>query len=59
MPQEDIIIWPKSKDGKYAVKMGYQILCEMENRELVSASDTEESRKFWAGLWRIKVPNKK
>ena len=58
MPQEDIIIWPKSKDGKYAVKMGYQILCEMENRELVSASDTEESRKFWAGLWRMKVPNK-
>ena len=32
-PQEDILIWPKSKEGVYTVKSGYQLLCEMEDRD--------------------------
>ena len=57
-PREDILIWPKTRDGKYPVKTGYQLLREMENRELASASDTVENKKFWTGLWKLKVPNK-
>lgn len=57
-PQEDILIWPKTRDGKYSVKTGYQLLREMENRELALASDTVENKKFWTGLWKLKVPNK-
>ncbi|KAK7831625.1 putative ribonuclease h protein [Quercus suber] len=30
-PQEDTLIWPKSKDGQYSVKLGCQLLCAKEN----------------------------
>ena len=55
-PHEDILIWPKSRDGKYSVKTRYQLLRDMENNELASVSNNEESKKFWAGLWRLKAP---
>ena len=31
--QEDCIVWPRSKDGNYSVKTGYQVLEEIERRE--------------------------
>ena len=37
-PQEDTLIWPKSKDGQYVVKLGYQLLCARESSGLVSGS---------------------
>uniref|UniRef100_A0A7N2L8B5 Reverse transcriptase zinc-binding domain-containing protein n=1 Tax=Quercus lobata TaxID=97700 RepID=A0A7N2L8B5_QUELO len=46
-PQEDILIWPKTRDGKYSVKTGYQLLREMENSELASSLDSGENKKFW------------
>ena len=57
-PQEDILIWPKSKEGVYTVKSGYQLLCEMEDREMASASTIGGNKKFWADLWKLRVPNK-
>lgn len=45
-PQEDILIWPKSRYGKYSVKTGCQLLRDMGNSELASVSDNEESKKF-------------
>ncbi|XP_030958951.1 uncharacterized protein LOC115980890 [Quercus lobata] len=49
-PQEDILIWPKTRDGKYSVKTGYQLLREMENSELASSLDSGENKKFWTGI---------
>ena len=57
-PQEDTLIWPKSRDGQYSVKAGYHLLCDMETSGLALVSDNEETKKFWAGLWRLNVPNK-
>ena len=57
-PQEDILIWPKSKEGVYTVKLGYQLLYEMEDREMASASTIGGNKKFWADLWKLRVPNK-
>ena len=57
-PQEDILIWPKSKDGMYSVKSRYQLLCALENSEVASVSNNGEVRKFWTALWRLKVPSK-
>ena len=57
-PQEDILIWPKSKEGVCTVKSGYQLLCEMEDKELASASTTGGTKKLWADLWKLRVPNK-
>ena len=45
-PQEDILIWPKTRDGKYSVKTGYQLLREMENSELASSLDSGENKKI-------------
>lgn len=42
--QEDIPIWPKSKDGVYRVKTGYQQLCGMEGKEEASGSGSGESK---------------
>lgn len=44
--QEDILLWPKSRDGMYLVKVGYQRLCGMEDREEASGFSSEEIRKF-------------
>ena len=30
IPQEDTLVWPKTKDGQYSVKLGYQLLCAKE-----------------------------
>ena len=57
-PQEDILIWPKSKEGVYTVKSRYQLLCEMEDKELASTSTTGGTKKFWADLWKLRAPNK-
>ena len=57
-PQEDILIWPKSKDGMYIVKTGYQILCEREDKERASVSSFDAAKIFWSGLWKLKVLNK-
>lgn len=45
-PQEDILIWPKSKDGMYSVKSGYQLLCAMEKSEAGCVSDNGEAKKI-------------
>ena len=57
-PQEDILIWPKTKDGKYSVKSGYQLLRAMEMSEAASVSDNGGAKKFWTALWKLSVPNK-
>ena len=58
IPQEDILIWPKTKDGQYSVKLGYQLLCAKELSGLASGSSNEVNRRLWSGLWRMKVPSK-
>ena len=37
--QEDCVVWPRSSDGNYTVKSGYQLLGEMETREAASGSN--------------------
>jgi len=49
-PQEDILIWPKTRDGNYFVKSGYKLLQELEISELASSSDSGENKKFWSGF---------
>nr|POE91095.1 amino acid permease 1 [Quercus suber] len=38
--QDDVLFWPRSKDGSYTVKTGYQLLCELEKAEDASSSNT-------------------
>ena len=58
IPQEGTLIWPKTKDGQYSVKLGYQLLCAKELNGSASRSSNEVNQRMWSGLWRLKVPNK-
>lgn len=42
--QEDILIWPKSKDGAYTIKLGYNILGEEHARDSPSSSTPGAAR---------------
>ena len=48
-PQADCIVWPRSRDGNYSVKTGYQLLGELENRVEASGSDNASVRTFGNG----------
>ena len=56
--QEDIIIWPKNRDGSYTIKTGYQILCEEQSRDHASSSFPDVTKGLWKGIWKLRVPGK-
>ena len=56
--QEDCITWPRCKLGTYLVKLGYQVLCELESAEEALASSDEKSKSFWRNIWQLRVQNK-
>ena len=54
----DCLVWPRTRDGNYLVKTGYQLLGEFENREVASGSSNNDLRSFWKGIWKLRIPNK-
>ena len=56
--QLDLLFWPSTNYGNYAVKSGYHLLCADEDSELASVSDGATSRSFWNRLWKMNFPNK-
>lgn len=44
--QPDYLYWPRSKDGSYEVKLGYQWLCEIDSTKLALASNFESVNGF-------------
>nr|XP_023879969.1 uncharacterized protein LOC111992340 [Quercus suber] len=58
MPQEDCIVWPRSRDRNYSMKTRYQLLGELENREVALGSNSADLRNFWKGIWSLRIPNK-
>ena len=53
MVMGDCLVWPRTKDGNYSVKTGYQLLGELENREVASGSSNKDLRSFWKGIWKL------
>lgn len=56
--QDDVIIWPRSKDGSYTVRTGYQLLYEFENSNEATSSNPASSKAFWNRIWKLNIPNK-
>jgi len=56
--QDDILFWPRSKDGSYTVKTGYQLLCELEKAEDALSSNTASKKASWNHIWKLNIPNK-
>ena len=54
----DCLVWPRTRDGNYSVKTGYQLLEELENRGEASGSNSNNLRSFWKGIWKMRIPNK-
>ena len=45
--QLDLLFWPSTSYGNYAVKLGHQLLRAEEDSELASISNGAASRSFW------------
>ena len=56
--QEDFLFWPHSRTGMYQVRLGYNLLCDLNSSDVASSSDTAGQKKFWNNLWKLNVPNK-
>ncbi|XP_028784473.1 uncharacterized protein LOC114740485 [Neltuma alba] len=56
----DRLIWLRSRDGFYSVKMGYRVAKEkaekMEKKD--PTTSYKPSKSLWSGIWRIKMPPK-
>ena len=50
IPQEDTLIQPKTKDGQYSLKLGYQLLCAKELSGSALGSSNEVNRRMWLGF---------
>nr|POE51498.1 putative ribonuclease h protein [Quercus suber] len=57
-PMEDLLIWPRTRDGSYSVKSAYQLLSAENRTSQPSSSDTEACKPFWNSIWKLKVPKK-
>lgn len=42
--QPNFLYWPNSTHGVYKVKLGYKLLCEVENNELATSSNLDRSK---------------
>lgn len=56
--QSDCLLWPADKSGQYSIKTGYQLLCEVENANVASSSDTSKLEQFWKRVWKLHILNK-
>ncbi|KAL4609732.1 hypothetical protein ACB092_08G002500 [Castanea dentata] len=54
----DCIVWLRTRDRNYSVKTGYQLLGELENKEIALVSNNNNLRSFWKGIWKMRIPNK-
>ena len=54
----DCLVWPRTRDGNYSVKTGYQLLGELENKGEALGSNSNNLRSFWKGIWNMRIPNK-
>ncbi|MCH81038.1 putative ribonuclease H protein [Trifolium medium] len=55
----DEYCWPKTKDGVYTVKSGYQAVQEWRRKEQdPSTSIPMENNPIWTNLWQQKIPPK-
>ena len=56
--QKDFPFWPRSRTSMYQVLTGYHLLCDLQDNEVASSSDTAGQQKFWNSLWKLNIPNK-
>ena len=53
-----MLIWPLEKSGKYLVKTGYNLLCNVQDSIESSLQVSTDERGLWKKLWKIQVAEK-
>jgi hypothetical protein len=57
LSRNDEFTWPKSKDGEYTVKFGYQAIKDWnEASNNPSTSINNSPNPIWQKLWNLKIP---
>ena len=56
--QGDYLVCPRTRDDSYSVKMGFQLLGEVENTGVASGSNSTNLKNFWKGVWSLQILNK-
>ena len=54
----DVITWPSNSDGVFSVRSGYRLLLDTERNEQPRSMDLTILKRFWKGIWNLKVPNR-
>ncbi|XP_054808683.1 uncharacterized protein LOC129310796 [Prosopis cineraria] len=57
---DDRMVWVKSKDGEYYVKLGYRSMKSSDNGRMRKdpGRSYKVSKKLWNGIWKIRMPSK-
>jgi hypothetical protein len=59
LARNDDFTWPKSKDGEYTVKSGYQVIKDWkEDSNNPSTSNNNSPSPIWQKIWNLKIPPK-
>jgi hypothetical protein len=57
--RDDDFTWPKTKDGIYTVKSGYQAIYEWKNESInPSTGHNNDPNPIWQKIWKLKIPPK-
>lgn len=54
----DKLVWGREKNGRYTVRSGYRLLCELDHVNEPGCSDMGSWNRFWKRLWSLPVPHK-
>ena len=56
--QSDILTWPFTADGNFAVNSGYQFLFAEIHKQQPGPSNSDLVKPLWQAIWQMKTPGK-
>ena len=54
----DRIIWALTPSGLFSISIAYKMLASCASNELAGSSNPAPTRKFWRGIWQLRMPKK-
>ena len=55
---DDHIIWAHTPSGMFTTCSAYKMLVFLDISTSAGGSNSDDQKKFWKGIWQIRVPNK-
>ena len=54
----DRIAWAQTPTGMFSTSSAYKLIVSGASTSIAGSSNLDNQRKFWKGLWQLRVPNK-